>query len=45
LPDQVTVANLPKVAGGTLMMAPYLGWLGYAGYLNDGIVRGNLLLA
>jgi hypothetical protein len=36
LPDQVTVANLPKVAGGTLMMAPYL---------NGGIVRRNLLLA
>ena len=28
-----------------LMMAPYLGWIGYAGYLNGGIVRRNLLLA
>jgi translocator protein len=27
------------------LMAPYLGWLGYAGYLNLGIVRRNPRLA
>ncbi|HEY8926153.1 MAG TPA: TspO/MBR family protein, partial [Polyangia bacterium] len=27
------------------LMAPYLGWLGYAGWLNVGIVRRNPRLA
>jgi translocator protein len=45
-----TVGAYTKVAAevdrpAALMMAPYLGWLGYAGYLNGGIVRRNLLLA
>ena len=36
-------AQVDRPAG--WLMAPYLGWLGFAGWLNLGIVRRNRLLA
>ncbi|HVX97046.1 MAG TPA: TspO/MBR family protein [Polyangia bacterium] len=38
-----TAAKVDRPAA--LMMAPYLGWLGFAGYLNANIVRRNPALA
>jgi benzodiazapine receptor len=46
----VTVADYTRTAAevdrpAAWLMAPYLGWLGYAGWLNAGIVRRNPRLA
>jgi tryptophan-rich sensory protein len=46
----LTVADYTRAAAkvdrpAAWLMAPYLGWLGYAGYLNLGIVRKNPRLA
>jgi benzodiazapine receptor len=38
-----TAAKVDKPAA--WLMAPYLGWLGYAGWLNAGIIRRNPRLA